>query len=29
MKLIEVLGGEIEYVSCEVGMKGAIARAGG
>jgi cysteine synthase len=27
MKLIEVLGGEIEYVSCEVGMKGAIARS--
>src|SRR6476620_4091604 len=27
MKLIEVLGGEIEYVPCEVGMKGAIARS--
>jgi cysteine synthase len=27
MKLIEVLGGEIEYVSCEGGMKGAIARS--
>jgi cysteine synthase len=27
MKLIEVLGGEIEYVSCEVGMMGAIARS--
>ena len=26
MKLIEVLGGEIEYVSHEVGMKGAIER---
>jgi len=27
MKLMEVLGGEIEYVSREAGMKGAIARA--
>ena len=27
MKLIEVLGGEIEYVPCEVGMQGAIARS--
>ena len=27
MKLIEVLGGEIEYVPCETGMKGAIARS--
>jgi cysteine synthase len=27
MKLIEVLGGEIEYVPCEAGMKGAIARS--
>jgi cysteine synthase len=27
MKLIEVLGGEIEYVSCEAGMKGAIERS--
>ena len=27
MKLIEVLGGEIDYVACEAGMKGAIARA--
>ncbi|HEU4795654.1 MAG TPA: cysteine synthase family protein [Pyrinomonadaceae bacterium] len=27
MKLIEVLGGEIEYVPCEVGMKGAIERS--
>jgi cysteine synthase len=27
MKLIEVLGGEIEYVPSEVGMKGAIARS--
>lgn len=28
MKLIEVLGGEIEYVSNEAGMKGAIERCG-
>jgi len=27
MKLIEVLGGEIEYVPCEAGMKGAIERS--
>jgi len=27
MKLIEVLGGEIEYVPSEAGMKGAIARS--
>ena len=27
MKLIEALGGEIEYVPCEAGMKGAIVRS--